>query len=237
LTAADPKNSRARLDLAISYERVADILSESEPAAGAEFFRRALAVTGELLQAAPNEFRYIIRHARFHRCLAAPLSRLGSSKEALRHLLEARQMLQALPAKNLAGEEVQAELHYTIRAIADQWLEMRDHEAALEHYRQALTIAEASATANPSDLYSLWRLADTYSGFGKLYAALAARPALPPGKRVDSWREARAWYLKSLDMWDRWGRQAVSSVFNTTRREQAARALAQCDLALAGLGY
>ena len=36
-------------------------------------------------------------------------------------------------------------------------------------------------------------------------------------------------------MWDSWANYAVSSAFNTTRRDKAARAVAECDAALAQL--
>jgi len=55
--------------------------------------------------------------------------------------------------------------------------------------------------------------------------------ALP--QRFANWRLTRDWAQKSLAVWDGWEMHGgVSSVFNTTRREHVACALAQCDAAL-----
>jgi len=236
LVAADPKNAQARLGLADSYERLAGLLAESDPAQSAQLYRQALALTRALLEAAPNEFRYLTRHANYLSSLAAPLRRLGDRQGALEQVRQSLEILQPLAAKDPTDGELQNDLHAAFTALADTLLNAGDRAGALEHYRQALTLAETSAAAKPADLYAQWRLADSYASLGQYHATLAAAPKAPLTERIASWREARAWRQKSLAVWDGWGQHAVSSVFNTTRREQAARALAQCEAALTKLG-
>lgn len=132
--------------------------------------------------------------------------------------------------------EVKADLHWTLTSLADVSLDMGDLTGALEYNRQALTLAETSVAAHPADLYALWRLADCYERLGQYHAAHAAQTKRSLATRIESWREARAWYQKSLNVWDDWPKRAVSSVYNTTRRDRAARALAHCEAALARLG-
>ena len=45
--------------------------------------------------------------------------------------------------------------------------------------------------------------------------------------------EAGGWLKKSLAVWNGWSAHGVSSAFNTTKHKQAARAIAQCEAALA----
>jgi hypothetical protein len=112
---------------------------------------------------------------------------------------------------------------------------MGNSGAAMEHSRQALALAEQEALACSTSLYARWRLADSYSSLGKLYEALAAAPKTAPEQSRSHRSEACAWRQKALEVWDSWTQHGVSSVFNTTKREQAARSLAQCETALARL--
>jgi len=79
-----------------------------------------------------------------------------------------------------------------------------------------------------------WRLADSYTGLSRYHATRAA--AAPPAERLNHWREARNWAQQSLSLWEGWSRHAPSTGFDTRRREQAARAVAECEAALAKLG-
>ena len=232
LAASDPKNAQARLDLAVSVGKMGDILSESDAALAAEHYRRALGITGELLKHVPEEFRYQRRHVMLLEGQAAALRSLGDREGALQHLRQALEMLQAMLAKRPTNAEVAAARHAAFIALADLSLEARDFSAALEHNRQALAIAEAASSNVASDLYARWRLADAHASFGRYYTALVSDLRKPAEQRLAGWREARAEYQKALDLWEGWSQHAVSSVFNTTRRDQIVRALEQCDTAL-----
>ena len=78
-----------------------------------------------------------------------------------------------------------------------------------------------------------WRLADSYAGLSRYYAARAA--AAPPAARVNHWREARQYAQQRYSLWEGWNRHAPSTSFDRRQREQAARAVAACDAALAKL--
>jgi hypothetical protein len=78
-----------------------------------------------------------------------------------------------------------------------------------------------------------WRLADSYAGLSRYHAARAA--VARPAERLDHWREARQYAQQSLDLWEGWSQHAASTSFDQRRREQAARAVAACDAALAKL--
>ena len=231
LTGADPKNVYARHDLAVSVGKMGDILAESDPAAAAEYYRRGLAITRALVDDT-EEFRYRRRHIMFLNGRALALRNLGDRHGAIQHLRQSLEMLKQTPAQFAENPELQALKHAALHALARLLLQTGDLTGALDHHRQALSIAEAASSAVSTDLYARWRLADSYSNLGEYYATLGASPRNTPQQRLANWREARSWCQKSFVFWDEWPKHAVSSVFNTTRREQAARSLEKCDAAL-----
>jgi tetratricopeptide (TPR) repeat protein len=235
MSAADPKSGYARLDLAVSLGKIGDILLDSQPVSSAEHYRRGLVVTRSLLDITPGEFRYQRRHVMCLNGLAGAMRSLGDRKVALQQLRQSLEMLQEMSKRHPTNVEVQASKHAALLELAELSLDTGDFTAALEHNRQALAIAEASSNSISTDLYARWRLADTYKSFGKYHIAVASNLMHPAIQRLDSWRDARVWSKKSLDLWDDWSRHAVSSIFNTTRREEAERALEQCDEAVARL--
>lgn len=232
LVAADPKNVLARVDLAISYGKVGDVLTETDPAQAAEHYRQAIAITRELLEQSPKEFRYLRRQAGFIRGLATALRESGDRPGALQKLRPLLGTLRETDAANPANAEVKAQLHATLLSLSGLLSDTGDHETALELSRQALALSEAAAAANPVDLYARWRLADSYAGLARYHETLASNRKAAMADRLAAWREARDWRQKSLDQWDGWSRQATSGVFNETRREQAARLLARCNAEL-----
>ncbi|MGH9851442.1 MAG: protein kinase domain-containing protein [Blastocatellia bacterium] len=235
LAQADPKNSAAQFDLVVAYERLGDILSETEPKRGADFYRQALSLSERLLAASPNQYRFLRRHAVFQSKLGAALRGLGDRQAAFAHLRQALEELQKLLAEKPSNAELQSDLHATLISLADALIETGERAEALERDAQALALAEKMVAANRADLYAQWRLANSYSGFGRHYAALAFNQKSRAAERIANWRQARDWHWKALGVWDDWSQRAVSSSFNLTRREQAARALAACDAALAKL--
>jgi len=236
LAVTDAKNVFPRSDLAGAYLDIADILTEDDPAQAADIYRRALAITRSLLEAEPDDFRFLRRQAFCLRGLAAPLERMGDRQGAHQHLRQALETFEKLAARDPADVKMHAELQATLNALGDFALRAGDTADAQEHYRRAVAIGEAAVAATPSYLYSQWRLADSYLRFGQLHAKLATGSGRPKAERAANQREACAWHQKTLALWDRWSQQAVSSPFNTSRRDQAARALAQCEAALTALG-
>ena len=232
LAAEDPKNATARLNLATNYQLVADIISDTDPAQAADYYREAISMTRTLLQTAPGELRLLRKQALFLRGLASLQRKLSDRQSALQHLRESLDSLREWAARHSTNYQVEADLHAALIGLAGLSLDAGDLAAADDYSRQALAIADAGVAAHPSDSHSLWRLAESYSTLGSLHAALASQTTLSSAQREQGWRESRAWHQKRFDIWDNWSRHSISTVFNTTRREHAARSIAQCNAAL-----
>ncbi len=231
LADADPKNARAKLDLAICYGSLGGLLTDSDPARGAENYRNGLAILRELLAISPDEFSYLRRQAGQLRGLAVARRRAGDRAGTLEDLRQSQTIWQTLMTRDSANLDSLAGQHATLLALAELTQESGDTAAALEYSRQALALAEREARTRSTNLYARWRLADSYSDLGRLSEALAVAPKTPPDQHRLHRSEACAWRRKALEVWESWNQAGSSSVFNTTKREQAARALAQCAAA------
>src|SRR5262245_49579064 len=233
IAAVDPKDARAQLDLAICYGVLGALLTDSDSARAAAKYRRGLAVLRGLLAISPHEFSYLRRQAGQIRGLAEARRKLGDRQGALKDLRQAQMIWQTLMTRDPANLDGSAGQHATLLALAELLQEMGDDDAAFEHSRRALALAEKEANTQSTSLYARWRLADSYSSLGALYEATASKAAAE--HRRSHRAEACAWRRKALEVWDSWNQYGVSSVFDAAKREQAARALARCDAALARL--
>ncbi len=232
MTAADPKNARASHDLAIDYGNLGDSLIDSDPAKAAEYHRAALRIVDTLLEASPGSFMFLRRQAHYLRGLGLAMFYQGNHQTATKHLAQSLEILQKLSAQDPANLQIRSDLYVLLNAMADTLLDARNVAEAGNYYGQALTVAEATAASRPNDLSWQWRLADSYSAFGRYYATLASDPKSRLAERIANWRQARDKHQQALGVWNEWEARAVSSSFNLTRREQASRAAAHCEAML-----
>ncbi|MGH9755954.1 MAG: protein kinase domain-containing protein, partial [Blastocatellia bacterium] len=231
LTLADQKNAQAKLDLSRDFGRIGSVLRELDPTQAVEMFGRALALSGPLREAAPDDAVLQYAHAYNLAGLAQCLARQGKHTDALRYFRQAMEMVEKGPdvVSNRQGS-VQMRL-----GMGDLALQTADLNGAESHYQQALKTAESLASAHPANMSIRSDLAVCYLRLGRYYQALAASPNTPLSRQIANWHEARNWYQKNFATWDNWSKTAVSTVFDTSRRTQAARALTDCDTALSRL--
>jgi tetratricopeptide (TPR) repeat protein len=157
------------------------------------------------------------------------LHKLGERDEARRQLQQAVEEGRDISAADSARTQLRVDLVDYHKALADALLDQGASAGAKENYEKAAAMAESLVAATPSDLRLRYKLADTYSSLGHYHATLAARLRTPSSERAAHWQEARDWLQKSLAVWDGWSAHGVSSAFNTTKREQVTRAVAQCE--------
>lgn len=235
LAIADPKDANNRFDLSGSYRKLCSALRDADPSQSAALCEKSIVVMKSLLDSAPENLDFRRRQALNHLSISYPLGELGDHAGAMKHLRLAMQTQQEILAKAPTRTPVKQDLLASYNAMGDLQLKTRNTAGALENYRQALTLAEAISISNPSDPYSFRDLADCYERRGHLYVAMATNQKPPAPERMTNWREARAWFQKSFEIWDGWMKRAVSGAYDKTRREKAVRAIAQCDTELSRL--
>jgi serine/threonine protein kinase len=232
LAAIDPNNAQDKRAVARGAMYVAMMLRDSKPAEAAALYRKSLLLSEALYQASPEnvEFRHTLALA--NRGLAYTLWRLGNPQEALPGLRKALEYQLANFAKDPQRTWSHRNIRRTYAVIGDLLLQHGDTDGALDHYRQAMEITEKLLAIHPHDPYLRRDEAYCYESFGQFHAALAASQRLPRGRRIAAAREAIKWYQRSLQIWDGWLAQGVATAYAAIRRNEAARALAQCDAAI-----
>ncbi len=116
LSAADPKNTLARHDLAMSYAKAADILLATTPTQSAELSQKALTLMHSLLQSAPENFRFQRRAASFLRNLAEAQLRL-QDRQAQSKAQQALEIVELLLSKNPTNDDLQKDLCDTLTTL------------------------------------------------------------------------------------------------------------------------
>lgn len=104
----------------------------------------------------------------------------------------------------------------------------------IESARKAVLILGTVAAADRADTnFKLTDLAYAHSALAETYSRLAAHPGTAEPTKTASWREARSWYQKSLDIWLLLKQKAPLGKFDAAQPEKIAAEIASCDAALA----
>jgi tetratricopeptide (TPR) repeat protein len=230
LAAADPKNARARSDLIWLYRQMGITLRESAPAESVALLKKSIELS-PASAAAPRRPSGMSADVLIE--LAKSQWRNGDREDSRQNLQQARQAL--LNASPTEMARIGMDIHSLYIGVGESLLEMGDVPGAMEYYQKALTLAEEAVAKQPAQIHRWRDLADCYEGLGKHSVKLATAPGLTAETRISAWRTARDWFQKSLALWRSWSQNGASSPFNLNRAEQAARALAQCEAALARL--
>lgn len=233
---ADARDAKSQSDLSIICRKLGNALRDDDPAQSVQFIQRAIGIVDTLLATAPENLNFRRRQALNYLNIAHPTRKLGDQVRALKYLKMAQEIQQDILAKDPVRTPVRQDLLTTYNLLGDLQLQAKDMNGAMEQYRTALSMAEMIAANQPRDAYPRRDLAECYERHGSWFRALALNPKISATDRITNWRTARTWYQKHLTVWDSWTNYAVSSAFNTTRREKAAHAVAECDAALASLG-
>jgi serine/threonine protein kinase/tetratricopeptide (TPR) repeat protein len=107
---------------------------------------------------------------------------------------------------------------------------------SIQSARKALQIAETLAAADHADTF--FKSADVAyarAALGDVHSRLAEQPGEPQAVQIRNWREARAWYQKSLGVWQLLGQEAPLAKFDAGQLDKIAGKVASCDAALAKL--
>jgi tetratricopeptide (TPR) repeat protein len=185
LSAADPKNSEARRDLATSFDKVGEMLTRlDQPVAAIQYFRRALAIDEALSAAEPNNAQPRLDRAHDHEQISEALAKSG------------------------------------------------DLVAAMAERRRAADLQQAVSKADPANEEVKRDLAASQAQLGEWTMALAEKPNR---RQIELWREARAWFGRSIDYWNGLRAQRTLESAEAETAQKIAAAIAKCDQALAKL--
>jgi serine/threonine protein kinase/Flp pilus assembly protein TadD len=220
LVEADPKNAQAKNDLSVAYWRMGDLLAETDYKKAIDALQKSSTLMEVLVESNPESTLYLRTQSLIYTRFAFPLRKVNERAKAKEGLMKALNIQREIIQSDPAHTQVRQDMIVTYNELGDFYLEEENTDNALQHYHEALKIAEPMLKI-ASNSYAMRDLADCYERFGNYYATLAK-------KDPQFWNEAEKWYQKSLKVWDDWPKHAASSPYNIKRREYVLKSIASC---------
>lgn len=223
---------RSRGDLADAHWDVGLALVLNGDGEGAlESWRKAEVILGELGASSPGSERVRSSQLRTLTKIGGRMNALGQRDEALRYLRRAVAIGETLHATDRGNAEIRHRLAETYLDLGMTLAAAGARREASEVLEKARELLERWWRENPWNAQIAVTLAGVYEGLG-----LAHEPSRPVTTRPadTSWRAARPWYQRSLDVWhDLEARNRLAKLY-LSRTERVAEAVLRCDAALAG---
>jgi len=220
--AADPQDVRARDDLANTHYAFGLFVLEEQPTDALKHFQQAGRIAKELTAIVPSSTKFRRTQAVSQIGMGESLLKLGRNREGLELLSPMLETMKSLAAVSDDPIGISGWVSQTHRDMGAGLLVAGNEVEALEHLRQALAVAEDLVRRAPENLYMQRFRADAYESLGRYYRALAHR-------RREHKAEARAWFQKSLDMWQDWVRREIAMPYAGFRKRQVAALIASID--------
>jgi serine/threonine protein kinase/tetratricopeptide (TPR) repeat protein len=233
---ADPSNGQAQRDVAGSLEKVATALAAMGDTAGALASQtRALGIDQALVAADPENAEAQLDLSLSHSNIGELMARAGDAKAALESYRKALAIAEKLSAGDPANAEVKLEVADNHFRIASLLARGGDVAASAEGYNKALAISEQLAAADPENADLRGQLANSYFQAGETFAALASDAKAAAGRKAAHWRDARAWYKRSMEAYTGLKNRGTLHAHGAEKMDEVARAMAKADAALAGV--
>jgi serine/threonine protein kinase len=227
---ADPQNATLQLDLAGQTLSVgADLATAGRAAEGEANLRRAIQMYDTILAGNRTDQQVPQYRGYAEIWLGETLVGLGKTEAAVESYRNGIRDLESLVA---ATPDAQSDVATGYVGLGKALAKLGHAQDAETAYRKALAIAQPLAAAKQPNMRAWYAIADACFGMGELSRMAAAR--LPRDSSQQRWREAREWYSKSSEAWDKIPNPGVvtPSLLPCSRPTQATRAIADCDRAL-----
>jgi non-specific serine/threonine protein kinase/serine/threonine-protein kinase len=226
----DPGNSGGRLELSSAYlDLGAAWINFGRARTGLHILRNGIEIMEQPSFSNPDKAGML---ASGYIDQGKALEKMGDESAALSAYTKAEKLLESsVPIKpRIFADALQAAAGgMTARVLA----KLGRLAQADEKYRTALQLVEPAATAIPPNLRAQYILADLYAGLGDLSSRRAARRD-DNAESMNALKEARRWYEKSLEAWQRLPLRSATAanLFDIMTPEIAAQNLALCRQAI-----
>jgi serine/threonine protein kinase len=231
-TGAAP-NPLARTHLAGDYMGIARILGETGHVYEAvAVSAKGLNMIKDLSEGDPTNSTLREYLGEGYNIRAGLLAKKGDLADALILGRQEQKLYKELSDADPSNALARANLGWSDLGIGEVLVRQGHVTEGMRHIRGAIKTFRGT---NGSELWLATELGQSYSDLGLAYVALAERKS-PPAEKARTWREARSWYEKALDVWTR--RPNGSSALDANGRDQVTeirRQLAMCDANLSKL--
>jgi len=199
---SNPSNVNLRAHLAADYIGMAVCMQSLGDFAQAIVMQtQAIEILRELVRSEPNSVS-------LREYLGEAVNKLGGFQrgqgkvaDSLVTEREAKQIFKSLLAADSNNSLAKANLAFADNSIADGLVRSGHPAAAIAVLQEALATFQALSPDTASNRYVRSGFASANYQMGNVHATLAASHRLSQAQASAEWREARAWYQKSLAMW------------------------------------
>jgi len=160
------------------------------------------------------------------------LEKKGMPAQAVPHFKTSLVGLQKLASEDPKNELSLRNLAKSYMSLGIALAESGDPNAGIKSAEKGDAILEALGKNSSDEQYKLIDVANSRAAVGKGYAQLAMRSGLSVRERAAAWRNARAWYAKSLAMWSLAKQKARLGKWDEADPDRVATEIAECDARL-----
>jgi len=201
LSAADPRDTWARLSVATDNSNLADYISltpdkrEAVPAA-----EKALSIIDDLVARDPQNTELQGVQASILSTLGDVYRRSGNPSEALVYYRKTVAVTEKTQADDPKNEDARLRLAANYNSLASAFVQLGNTKTAIDRYEKALSLVDAVVKSKSPSEQALYSSADSYTGLGDAELKLAGKKA-QPAHRLAHLRKACEMYEVSLKTW------------------------------------
>jgi eukaryotic-like serine/threonine-protein kinase len=198
----DPKSELYQTQLSFSHKRVGGVLSEqNQLPAALEHERAALEIDEAQLALHPDSVRARYNITFTYSDTGYILGKQGDFDAALNYYRKALEIRAALAAADPQDTKAREGLSNTHTYIGWNLRQKGDFAGALDSYKRGMALRELLLEKDPANEPLRFKLAQSQSGVGDVYAAMASGPKIAPPGKVAYCRESITWNRRALPMW------------------------------------
>lgn len=233
LLASDPQNARLKRMVADGHMSIGTAQRFMGDLSGAlESFGKTQPIFESLAAADPTNLEAQRDLAYLYANIAITYSTNGDVSEAKDHARRALAIFEKLHTANPTNIEDRIDTIQLYNAMGDVLSKKREVKEAKENYQKALSLVGTWLASEPGSKAGKRFLANDSAALGNLYAMVGADAKTRADAQAKSWREARDWYQKSLDVWQGMRVQGILNPADSNKPDEISREIARCNSAL-----
>jgi tetratricopeptide (TPR) repeat protein len=241
LEASGWNRGQVRLQLALAYGYLAEVLGSCAPVAGLvpdlqaslEHYRKAVALEESLARADVSntalQRRVFVGFIR----LGDVSSQLGDRHVAVENYRRGLEGAEKLARADPANLQAQSDFALASTRLGTSLAQGGEPEEAFRLLNRAAKLLEAVVARDAANVSTRSRVADYNIGLGYAHAALGSNAAIAREARLRHWREAKARFQAGLAFWAEMRDRGATTGEEAAKPELLTREIATCDAALA----
>jgi serine/threonine protein kinase/tetratricopeptide (TPR) repeat protein len=200
VSAADPEDKQTQRVLAIAHGRVGELLSQNttQHAESLAMDQKALEIYRALLRQDPHNTDLARLEAWEILRTGEEIAALGNSGDALQHYMDALEKFRKLSKADPENVQFHFDVASGLARIGALHFDMGQTNGALQELEDSLAETAAHSGSGAPNTDQLELTAMNQYRVAKIYERLASDSGLSPVQRVLRWRQAEAWYQRSI---------------------------------------